>query len=185
MLYILELVSYMALVSCIALLPIRSIWFTKMDIWLDINRWISDWLSYKWLSYKDFCNIKIWKPTLSNKTKKCNLSSPPLMPWQYYPTEKPYNSSNVEETMKTDVNFFFYFFIFFLFFHCLFFLLFFSFALFIFLTRKFCIHKTHKSEQKLKRHFYALKKHLNGRKLLNCLFAFCAFCAFCACKVFP
>ena len=156
MLYIPELVSYMALVSCIALLPIRSIWFTKMDIWLDINRWISDWLSYKWLSYKDFCNIKIWKPTLSNKTKKCNLSSPPLMPWQYYPTEKLYNSSNVEETMKTNVNFFFFiylllFFFFFLIFWFFKFFYCFLFVLFIFVTRKLCIHKTQKSEQKQKK----------------------------------
>ena len=45
--------------------------------------------------------------------------------------------------------------------------------------------KTHISEQKQKRQrFYALKKHLRGRKSLIRLFAFlcflCAFCAFCA-----
>ena len=45
--------------------------------------------------------------------------------------------------------------------------------------------KTHISEQKQKRqHFYALKKHLRGRKSLIRLFAFlcflCVFCAFCA-----
>ena len=45
--------------------------------------------------------------------------------------------------------------------------------------------KTHISEQKQKRqHFYALKKHLRGRKSLIRLFAFlcflCAFYAFCA-----
>ena len=182
MLYILELVSYMALVSCIALLPIRSIWFTKMDIWLDINRWISDWLSYKWLSYKDFCNIKIWKPTLSNKTKKCNLSSPPLMPWQYYPTEKPYNSSNVEETMKTNVNFFFFFFWFFDFLN--FFIVFYLFYLFLW-RENYAYIKRIKASKNKKRHFYALKKHLMGRKSLICLFPFCVFRAFCACKIFP
>ena len=46
------------------------------------------------------------------------------------------------------------------------------------------ITKTHVSEQKRKRQrFYALKKHLRGRKLLIHLFPFlcfwCAFCAFC------
>ena len=157
-----------------------------MDIWFDINRWISDWLSYKWLIYKDFCNIKIWKPTLSNKTKKCNLSSPPLMPWQYYPTEKLYNSSNVDETMKTIVNFFLLFYLFiYLFFDFLNLFIVFLFVLFIFLTRKLCMHKTHKSKQKQKRHFYALKKHLMRRKSLIFLFPFCVFCAFCACKIFP
>ena len=45
--------------------------------------------------------------------------------------------------------------------------------------------KTHISKQKHKRQcFYALKKHLRGKKLLIHLFAFlcflCAFCAFCA-----
>ena len=39
--------------------------------------------------------------------------------------------------------------------------------------------KMHISEQKLKRqHFYALKKHLKGKKSLIRLFAFSAFCAF-------
>ena len=156
-----------------------------MDIWLNINRWISDWLSYKWLIYKDFCNLKIWKPTLSNKTKKCNISSPPLMPWQYYPTEKLYNSSNVDETMKTIVNFFLFFFIY-LFFIFWFFKSFYCFFIcFIYFLDEKIMHKTHKSKQKQKRHFYALKKHLMGRKSLIFLFPFCVFCAFWACKIFP
>ena len=58
-----------------------------------------------------------------------------------------------------------------------------------FLQKDFTITKstkTHISKQKQKRQrFYALKKHLRGKKSLIHLFAFCAFawlrlCAFCA-----
>ena len=50
------------------------------------------------------------------------------------------------------------------------------------LTKRFCKHKKHKmhiSEQKQKRqHFYALKKHLRGKKSLVRLFAFLCFLCF-------